>query len=155
MDMALFVMTCFICVRVSNFLLNSPAWDLSFYLRRRSEYLPDIILTSLFPRNNFRASSRMYCLSTSVSAAVVACQCRANRKIRRYNDRTSLLNIGSTSFAFYKWRSWRKILNIILLAKSNTNNQKNTPCIATPTGSFFLKLLNDIRIHIHHCEVYP
>ena len=114
---------CFICIRVivswNNFLLNLPAWDLSFYLRRRSEYLPDIILTSFFPRNNFRASSRIYCLSTSVSAAVVACHCRANRKIRRYNDRTSLLNIGSTSFAFYKLWSWRESLNIILLAKTN------------------------------------
>ena len=116
-------MTCFISIRVTvswnNFLLNLPAWDLSFYLRRRSEYLPDIILTSFFPRNNFRASSRIYCLSTSVSAAVVACHCRANRKIRRYNDRTFLLNIGSTSFAFYKLWSWRKSLNIILLAKTN------------------------------------
>ena len=118
-----FVMTCFTCIRVTvswnNFLLNLPAWDLSFYLRRRSEYLPDIILTSFFPRNNFRASSRIYCLSTSVSAAVVACHCKANRKIRRYNDRTSLLNIGSTSFAFYKLWSWRKSLNIILLVKTN------------------------------------
>ena len=116
-------MTCFIYIRVTvswnNFLLNLPAWNLSFYLRRRSEYLPDIILTSFFPRNNFRASSRIYCFSTSVSAAVVACHCRANRKIRRYNDRTSLLNIGSTSFAFYKLWSWRESLNIILLAKTN------------------------------------